>query len=544
MIQKQIHIRISILFFLFVTLYALVVVNLFIIQIKNAHFFESMGQSQYAVTFVARPPRALIYDRHGIPLAINSEHTTLFVTPKNIKQPTELIRFLKRHFPNSIERLHKNTDAHFMYIKRRLTPTELALVEKSNLPDLYLMKEADRFYPVPGLGPIIGTTNIDNDGLFGIELTYNDQLQGSPSTYLLEQEGRTNHFYFKKETKIQGKPGTPLHLTIDSKLQFLVYDQLKEHVTNWHAEEGSVIIMNPDNGDILVMANYPDVDPNATEITDLALTKNKIITEVYEFGSVMKTFPAIAALAEGIVTPDEIIDCENTKTTFINGMRVNTWKAHDKLTYDQVVELSNNIGTAKVTLRIGNKLYDHLQRFGFGKKTGLNFSGEQKGFINPPAQWSKASLLSLSFGYEMNATLLQLACAYSMISREGSPIKPRLVATEHTDTNQKKLYPASVMQTIRDILTKTVTQGTAHKAHIDGYTIMGKTGTANMLEQGEYNPDSNIFTFAGIIEKDTYRRVIVVFIKKVAQKNVYASTVSVPLFETIAQKMLIHDKVI
>lgn len=541
-------IRIVMVFLGFMGVYSIALINLFIIQIKNNKFFSAMGQSQYNVTVTQYPPRAFIYDRHGQPLAMNKDSIAAFITPNNLTNPIALKKFLKKNFPQAYERLLEHQQDHFMYIKRRLTPAEISQLEQVDLEDIQFIKEPSRYYPLEGSGPIVGITDIDNQGLFGIELQYNEQLSGSPSTYYVEKEGRSNHCYFKKETKVQGTTGTPVTLTIDGMLQFLVYEELKEAVHHWKAREGSVIILDPTNGDILAMANYPDFDPNSTTELDLEKTKNKIITEVYEFGSVMKTFPAIAALEEGAVTPEEIIDCENSKSTYVDGIKVNTWKGHGLLPYEKVIELSNNIGTAKVTKRLGPVLYDHLKRFGFGEKTGIEFPGEQKGFINHPRNWSKQSLYSLSFGYELNATLLQLACAYGMIANYGKPVRPRLtLGCNNGSPNHMSgtRYSSTIMNIINNILAKTVTEGTARRAHIQNYSIRGKTGTANLIGlDGKYNPDRNIFTFACIVEKNGYIRVIVNFIKEIEQKDIYASSVAVPLSESIAHKMLIHDKVL
>ncbi len=545
--KRGYQVRLSLIFLFFLSFYAIILANLYVIQLLKSDFFEELGKQQYTMTVTQKPPRAEIYDRTDEPLALNTDSIAAFCVPNNLKKPAETKKFLKKYFNQAYERLIKNPRAQFLYIKRRLTPQEIALIKQNKLEDIYFLKEPSRFYPVDSLGPVIGITDIDNEGLFGIELLYNTTLAGNPTTYFLEKDARSGNFYFKKETKVAGNTGTPVTLTLDATLNFLAYEELKGTIKEFCSEEGSIIIMNPVTGEILAMANYPDFDPHQTESLDLATTKNKILTEVYEFGSVMKVFPALAALEEQVVTPDELIDCENQKIGFIDGIKISTWKAHDILPYTDVVAFSNNIGTSKVAKRLGSKVYDHYLRCGFGKLTGLGFPGEQKGFINPPKLWSKQSPFSLSFGYEINATLLQLACAYCMIANWGQPIKPVLVK-HNLEKPQKKLaqplYSHNTMEIMHNILTKTITEGTARRAKINNVIVKGKTGTANLLENGIYNPDHNIFTFAGIIEKDDYKRVIVTFIKGSTRKNIYSSTVAVPLFERVAQKMLIHEKII
>jgi cell division protein FtsI (penicillin-binding protein 3) len=541
--------RLVILFLFFLFLYLLVVANLFVIQIKQSSFYENMGKKQYNFTITLPPARAAIYDRNGIPLALNKDGFAAFITPNNLEEPENVSRFLQQNFPQAYQELKTKSSKQFMYVKRRLTQKEIEHITKANLPDLQLLQEPCRFYPVSSLGHTVGITDIDNNGLSGIELMYNKQLAGQPTTFCLEKDARSNYCYFKKETTIQGVDGTPIHLTLDSDLQFFAYDELQEHSKNLEAKEGMVIIMDPITGDILAMACYPDFDPNQPPPQDLWLTKNRIITEVHEPGSVMKVFPAIAALEEKIVTPDEVINCENSKLTSINGMRVSTWKACGDLTYSEIIRYSNNIGTSKISLRLGKPLYNHLQKCGFGKPTGINFLGEQSGFITPPNKWSKATPLSLSFGYEISTTPLHIACGFGMIANDGYAVHPQLFIDEKRISHipGQRLYSEQTITQIRDIINLDHDGATARIGRINGLEVRGKTGTAYLISNKTYDSNRSIYTFAGIIEKDDYKRVIVTVIrepKKTSNQPVYAATVAVPLFKKIAHSMLIHDKVI
>lgn len=430
-----------------------------------------------------------------------------------------------------------------MFIKRRLHPDEITLIEKSGIADIHLLKEPSRFYCVPSAGCITGITDIDNTGLFGLEMQYNAQLAGKPTVCTLEKDARSGHFYFKKETKQQGTEGTNIQLTIDNDLQFLAHEELKKAVAECDAKEGCVIIMNPRTGEIIAMTNEPTFDPNETVVLQMEHTKNKILTEAYELGSVMKAFAALAALEEKVVTLDEEIDCENKKTTFVNKRRINTPFANGIQPFSQVIATSNNIGTAKVMLRLDTKLYDHYKRLGFGSRTGVEFPGEQSGFVNPPKNWSKQSLFSLSYGYEITGTLLQLARAMSIIANGGYFVKPTLL-TDKIQPLGEKLYSDEAIAQIKEILLATVEGGSAFRTKIDGYTIRCKTGTAELLENGQYKEDKHIYTCVGFIEKGDYQRVIIAFIKEADRKRAFAATIAVPLFKRIAQKTIIHDKVI
>ncbi len=541
---RQPNIRLTIVFFTFVGLYGFLLINLYRIQIQRADFFRDKAHKQYATTMTVTPPRAEIYDRTGVqPLALNNEAISAFIVPAKIKDKASLEAFLEEHFKEAASRLKRTKNSQFMYIKRRLAPEEIERIEQSNVKGIKFLKEPSRYYPIAGVGPIVGITNIDNQGMFGIELMHNNTLAGTPSTYVLEKDCRRKRFYITRETLEEGIKGEPVTLTIDSLLQFLAYEDLKDHVLKMGATSGAVLITNPENGDILVMANYPDFDPNDTESLIQENTKNRIITDAYELGSVIKAFLALAALEEGVVTPDELIDCENRLSSRINGMPFSTTKANGIIPFEDVMRYSNNIGIAKVAHRIGPPLYDHYKRLGFSKKIGI-FPGETQGYISPPHKWSKASLTSLSFGYEISANLVQLAQALSIVANDGYKVPLHLLKSDKKPEPEGPLYSKKALTELKDILQKTVSKGASRKARINGYKVMGKTGTARLITNGRYDPRRHIFSFMAIVEKGSYKRVIVVFIKETTKRGYLASQIAVPLFERVAHKMLIHDKII
>lgn len=544
---QECKLRTGFVFLLFCALYGLILFSLYSIQIRQRQFFTDLGSRQYHVNITSMPPRAEIYDRHGKNLAINKDQLSAFILPKTLKNPQQTKKFLKKNFPQSFERLTKaeaqKNLPHFLFIKRKLNPEQLALIKDSGLEDVQLLAEPSRFYPLPSAASIIGLTDIDNRGLFGIELMFNKQLSGTASTYRIEKDARSGHCYFAKETKVVGSDAIPINLTIDSDLQFLAYEELKHTIDKFGAREGGVLVMDPATGEIIVMAQCPTVDTEQTQQVDQHLAKNRIVTDVHEPGSIMKVFLALAALEEGVVTPDDLIDCENTKFGNINGFKFGTVHANGVIPFSEVIADSNNIGVAKVALRLGPKLYDHYRKVGFGTKTGLNWPGEQAGFVNPPQRWSRSSILVMSFGYEVTASLLQLATAFSVIANNGRLVQPKIIKEQGVKISEP-LYSDETIAEMRDILSLTVDHGTGKNAAINGYKILGKTGTANLVVNGKYSLHNNIYSFVGIVEKGDYKRIIVTFLKDLGKKGVYAGTTAAPLFNKIAEKVLIHDQVI
>lgn len=533
--------RVVSIFFVFLLLYLIALCNLYVLQVKQSDYFEQLAHQQYQVTITKTPPRAEIKDRHGNPLALNKDSLSAFITPHDLQDKSALLAFFKKQYPKVAVRLEKQPTAHFMYIKRRLTEEQATLLEKSKLADIKFLKEPSRFYTLESTGPLVGLTDIDNQGTVGIELMYNSELAGKAETFVLEKDARSGHFYFTRKTKIEGSTGNALYLTLDSTLQFLVYQELKDALEKYDSKEVSAIILDGTTGEILALATAPDFDPNSVEKLDINLTKNRIISDTYEFGSVIKIFLALAALQENVVTPDELIDCENTLKTKINGFQFSTWKAHGIQTFSQVIEGSNNIGVAKVALRLGEKLHTHYKQLGFTKKIGI-LPGENSGYINPPHKWSNASLITLSFGYEMSANLLQLARATSVLCNNGTLITPSIIL--HAPGEQiKNIYSEKAVESLREILKRTAENKFSFN-NVAGLQILGKTGTARMLTNGLYDTKKHLFTYIGIIEKGTYKRIIITCLKETSQKNAYASTTAAPLFEDIAHKMLIHDKIV
>lgn len=536
--------RFSIIFFIILCIGLIIAINLFIIQIVNGSFFRQLSQAQHTITIQTHLPRGIIIDCKNNPIALNRERIAAFITPKRIKKPTQLFNFLLKHFPDAIDSYNQHKTKQFLYIKRSLNNEEIELIKEQNIADIYLMQEPHRYYPYASLAPLVGITDIDNYGVMGIEQIFNSRLNGTSVSQILTKDARSGYFYIDKPETINSPINHPLQLSIDAHIQFLATEELYVTMEKFQAKQGAVIIMNPDNGQIVCMSSLPTFDPNDLKKLETDHTTNICIAQSYELGSVIKIFAALAACEEHVVAPDELIDCKNSKTTLLDGRIINTWRADGLLNFIDVIAYSNNIGIAQLAKRVGTRLYDHYRKLGFGNKTGIELPAEQAGFITHPKNWSKQSIISLSYGYEIRCTLLQLACAFCIIANDGKKINPTIFTCPLAEKSGEQLYSVESCMLIKTILEKTVQYGTGRHAKIPGIEVMLKTGTANLLVNGLYDSTANLFTCAGIIKKDNYQRVIVVFIKESNQKNIYASTVTVPLVKRIAQTMLIHDRIV
>lgn len=307
--------------------YGIIICNLFFTQIYNHTFFTELATQQYHVVLKKRPERAFIYDRAGTPLTFNNTCLSAFIMPIKLRNAKAVCKFLTSHFPDKVSLLHAKETKPFMFIKRRLTSDEIELISSSELDDIHFLTEEQRWYPHPACASVVGITDIDNCGTFGIEKMSNEQLQGKPTVYILQKDARSGYFYVKRKIKDIGYDGKSVILTLDATLQYGIDIILKNEAEKLGATCGSVTIMNPDTGDLIVLASYPSCDPNNSRNLMVDHMKNNALTECYEPGSIMKIFTALAALTDNAVTIQELIDCKNTKTAYVGGRLVNTWKA-------------------------------------------------------------------------------------------------------------------------------------------------------------------------------------------------------------------------
>lgn len=540
------HIRSFLIFFILVMLYGIITGSLYNIQVKQQSFYTNLGEKQYNITTTTLPERAQILDRNGTPIALSKDSYAAFILPKQVKDRDTIQKFLDENFPAAAQRLASSWDKNFFFISRKLTSQQEQLIALANISDIHILQEPSRFYPYECLSTVLGITDIDNRGIMGIEQQYDEVLQGTATTHTLKKDARNNRFYFEKELTMQGVASEPIQLTIDADLQYKITNIIEKAVIKFQAKEAAAVIIDPITGEISAMVSYPYFNPNTIDQLDMEYTKNRPTSQAFESGSVLKVFCALAALEEHVVTLDEMINCENTKETKVEGIRVRTVAPHGTIPYLEVIQNSNNIGTVKVAKRINKKLYDYYKLLGFGNTTGLNFPGEQKGYVNPPSNWSAYSIVSLSFGYEISTTLLQLARSLSLIYNGGYLITPKLITDKQCNTMTFNGTPLVSEQTRHDldaILLGAVEHSSGKRAQLHGYKVTGKTGTANILEHGKYNEDKHLNTFIGYIEKDNYKKVIAVYVKesKVAQ---YSSVITAPLFKQIAQALVLHDHII
>ncbi len=489
--------------------------------------------------------RGLITDRNGEPLAVSTPVQSIWVDPSELVHAPEVIGALATALELNPDVLTNSIANHasskFLYVKRRLAPADAKKVLDLNLNNVGAQQEYQRFYPQGEVtSHVIGFSNIDDVGQEGLELTYNDWLSGAPGKRQIIQD-RRGHIIEERQTIQPAEPGQNLSLSIDFQLQNLAYRSLKAEFITRRARAASAVVLDVDTGEVLAMVNQPSYNPhNKADMTDFSVLRNRAVTDVFEPGSTVKPFTIVAALESALFEPDTVIE------TSPGWMMVGPNEVRDIFNYgtlnlSSVITKSSNIGTSKIAFEIGAELIrDVLQRVGFGEVPGTSFPGERGGVLPNPRRWSRIETATLSYGYGLSASALQLASAYSVIA-DGGIRKPvsllRLSEDELAQLPRSQVISPTIAAEVKAMLETVVDSsrgGSAIEANIPFYEVAGKTGTAHVV--GDYGYEDNLHNsfFVGLVPASAPKIVVVVVINEPRGDEHYGGQVAAPVFSQIA----------
>ncbi len=544
----------TIIFFCF----SIICLRLFDIMVLDHDRLTKKADQQYSRTKVLKPQRGIIRDRNMRELAVNIETDSLYVVPSRIRDTESLSFHLAPLIKVPARRLNKKflskKDKEFIWVARKMDRETSLRISKLKseleLQELGVLSETKRYYPKGRLAShIIGHTNIDNEGLSGVELRYNDYIKGKTKEVLLGRDARGFSISRGIEDNMHGNT---LVLTIDEGIQYIVERELDNAIEEWEAESAIAIMMNPVTGEILAMSNRPTYDPNFAGSVKAGNRRNRAITDVYEPGSTFKPFLASAAIEEGVAKVDEIFDVSDGYIKVPGGIIRDVHK-HEDLNFREVIQKSSNVGAVQVGMKLQPEVfYDYIRKYGFGEKTDIDLPGEVKGLLKRPERWSGRTQASLSIGQEIGITPLQLLTAYSAIANGGKLMRPYVVSeiVSHEGEIIKKFAPKEKRRVIskynslimREIL-KTVVEegGTARKASIQGNMVAGKTGTAQMVdpETGRYSKKDYVSSFIGFVPADDPRMALIVVIFKPRGAR-YGGIVAAPVFKRIIENAFVY----
>jgi len=541
--------RTLILFVLLELCFAFLIYRLFCIQCIRGDDLRRQAAEQYSRKVYINAKRGNIYDTNLQPLAINMNTYSLYADPSIIGDRESVAKSLSSILGMSGEEIMQKlrSRSRFVWLKRQLQDQEADEIKSLGFRGLAFKEEGKRFYPKGNLAAhVIGFTGLDDVGLDGIEKAYDPYMQGSLQELVSQKDRKGRDLTPREIGYDEPTRGYDVVLTVDEVIQYVAEKELQQACEKHRAKSGSVIIMNPQTGEILALANYPTYDLNQAFSTSDDHRRNRAIRDLYEPGSAFKMVTAAAAINEGIVKTEEQIDCENGVFQF-DGYTIHDLVGHGRLTFSQVVEQSSNIGIVKVARRLGEKrLYDYIEAYGLTGKTGLDLS-ERAGFVRPLGQWTKRSMAAIPFGHEIAITPLQMLCSTNAIANDGIIMKPFIVRRiidgqrtliEFLPQESRNPISSRTAGIMKQILIKAVEDGTGKKARVNGFKVAGKTGTAQKAsDKGGYLPDKYVSSFTGfLLAKDIVISMIVVIDEP--QDIHTGGAVACPVFSEIANQVM------
>lgn len=508
------------------------------LQVLQSDRLRERAKAQYNAEWIVEAPRGTILDAKGRILAESVEVPSIAAIAEMIPQNavSRLAEALNIGKTQLIRKIHGKKG--FVWLARQVSPETARRVMALNLPGVRVQKEWRRYYPFgPETGHVLGFVGIDGHGLEGLEHQFDALLTGKPGRLLVKRDARGR--WIADGVWVQKpQPGRRIRLTIDATLQSIAYAALVEGVKNHRAKAGSVVIIRPDDGAILAMVNWPGFNPNNYQRHRPSDWRNRAVTDMIEPGSVIKPFTVAAALMTGKWRPNSILYCENGR------MRVADYVIHDVhpegwLDLTRVIARSSNIGAAKLALDIGPApLHNLLANVGFGSRTGIPLPGESPGILLDTSRWGPVETSTIAFGQGIAATPLQLAASFSVFANGGVKIKPRLLLDQPPDQGTR-VMPKEVAETVmRMLVAATSEEGTGSLAVPPGFTVAGKTGTAQKpSRQGGYAKDRFRALFVGAVPADHPCMVIAVVVDE-PQDTFYGGQVAAPIFRKIASEAL------
>jgi cell division protein FtsI (penicillin-binding protein 3) len=527
----------------------LLILRLVDLQIFDHEKYKRSADSQHKRDVEVRAPRGAILDRNGEPLAMSVEADTVVVNPLRIPDPAVAADLLSavldldmQPLLDKIQQALENRRG-FLYVKRRISEEESQKLRSYGLDWIEFRTESVRLYPKEQRAAhVVGSVNFEERGNNGIELSLDKVLRGKPGKMRTEADVRQNVFdrkYFEDPI-----PGKSVTLTIDERIQYVAERELKRAVEENRCKTGSIVVMDPENGEILAMTAYPTYNPNERleKGEGLSSRLNLAVSAPFEPGSVFKVITVAAALETTNVKPNTLIHCGNGRMTLFKRV-IRDHVPHGLLTVEDVLAKSSNIGAIQLGLRVGNeRLWEYVRRFGFASRTGIPLSGESPGMLRHWKKWHPAAIGSISMGHEIITTTLQLAQAASVVANGGELVRPRLVSKvsrageldeeiEQQESPRRVIRPQTAI-TMRRMMEKVVLSGTGKKAHLDGYTSAGKTGSAQI-----FDPVAHVYThkynssFMGFAPVNNPALVVVVTLNGASKLG---GAVAAPVFREVA----------
>jgi cell division protein FtsI (penicillin-binding protein 3) len=508
------------------------------LQILKKDFLEAEGDNRHLRTVQISAHRGPITDRHGQPLAVSTPVDSIWAAPQELKPALERLGELAEVLglePDWLaRRITSNLDREFVYLKRHLRPDDAASALSLGLPGVSTLREYRRYYPAGEVaGHVLGFTDIDDHGQEGLELAYDYWLTGEMGAkrVLRDSQGRVIE---DVELISAAQPGRTLATSLDLRIQYLAYRELKQAVDESNALSGSVVVLDVTSGEVLAMVNQPTYNPNDRAQLEVARYRNRAVTDIFEPGSSLKPLIVAAALESGNYQPGSIIDTSPGYLRVGGKILTEDYNNLGRIDLTTMLAKSSSVGAGKLGLELDREqLWTVLSNFGIGRLTDSGFPGESAGVLNSPQHWRPVGQATLGYGYGLSVTALQLAQAYSVIAADGIR-RPVSMLVQDEQTGGERVIAVDTARHLRNMLETVVSPvGTGQRASVVNFRVAGKTGTAKKFGVGGYSDDRYLAVFAGLAPVSNPKLVAVVVIDEPRGEDYYGGEVAAPVFARI-----------
>jgi cell division protein FtsI (penicillin-binding protein 3) len=534
--------RFTIVLFIFCSLSTILAARIIYLAIFSHDFLNNEGRKRSTRVIETVPIRGTIFDRHNNSLAVSTPVSTLWVNPKRFSPTKQQKILLNEHLhidASAIDKLSLNTQAKsFAYLTRRVDPEVADKIVALSIPGLFEHQEYKRFYPQSSmLAQTIGFTNIDQKGIEGIELLYNFKLSGSAGW---EETTLNLHKRVTSEILVHKSviPGSDIFLTIDSTLQYYVEKALLKAVKENAARSASAILIHAKTGEILALSTMPSFNPNARKNFSAGAIRNRIFTDVFEPGSVIKPFSMAAVLTAGIIDKNAIIQI-TPGFVKIDGHTIRDVGRDNQLDLSGIIRRSSNVGMSKVAIPTGGEAISRLLiELGFGENTAIFFPGESVGSVPTRRTWSDIATASLSYGYSLSVNLAQLAQAYTVFANDGNLVPLSIIRSEAQQP--RSVISPEVAKSILNMMVHAVDGPGAggKRAAIAGYVVAGKSGTSRKASGGGYKSNTYRAMFVGIAPANAPEFIMAVMIDEPSAKGYFGGAIAAPIFKEVLEDVL------
>ncbi len=488
--------------------------------------------------------RGRIYDRNGAILATSVESKSVYISPIKVERAAQTAQTLSQILDVPKKDIERDLASKmgFVWIKRQIGDREAKALEAAKLPGVFLTSEYRRMFPNhQSAGQVLGFVGVDGIGLEGLEKHFEERMVGRQAKYVVQRDATGRRLYLDDQGREMDIRGADVRLTLDTVIQDAAEQSLAEAVTRYNGRSGMALVVKVDSGEILALAHFPFLNPNAANLSKPAARRNRAALDMFEPGSTLKPFVFAAALEQKVIDPSKIFDCENGKWV-LRGKTIRDTHPYHWLSANRILRYSSNIGTAKIGLALGaQNYYSTLRKLGFGERTDLDIPGESPGKLRPPKEWSEIDLASISFGQGIGVTALQMARAYLVLANMGAPKPLKLVLEPESPPppQAERVFSPGTAETVLSMMREVVDEdGTGKLARIPGMVVAGKTGTAQKAGAvGKGYGDGIVASFVGLFPGDKPEYLIMVFVDEPSPVDL-GGVVCAPAVREIAIKTL------